>query len=170
MKNRLRYFLTGFLILSALFDLYTTVSHKNFIAFESNPTFLFSGGIILLAICKIIVMLFLIYLLWVRTNKRADVYNFFYIYLILTLCVYQSYAGVSNIQLKKDIIDTVNYDTGHNYTVNDVPAAEVAKLIPKKESQMQYYLNFVGVSIVFPAILALSSFVIFQRLKRDDIV
>jgi hypothetical protein len=168
MNNRINYTLIFLLFITAVFDIYTTIINKNFLALETNIVFLGIGAVGVVIVGKFIVVALFSYFLISKSWNTRITFHFFVIYLVIALSILQVIAGVGNISIKEKIVNEVNFNTQSNYTVSTIPSESISVYVKPKSEASLYYLNFVFVNLLLPLIIALSSFLIHRKFHNDD--
>jgi hypothetical protein len=166
--NRIKLFLISALILTAVFDITTTVSNTAFLAFEGNLIFLLFKNVASLFLVKIIAVSLIGFLFFNKNQSKSDLYQFFMIYMILAIIFLQIFAGFNNISVKRQIVSVINHNTNQTYTTATVPAEEIAKIAPEAKLLMSKYLQMISMNLLAPLFLALSSFILYQKMRIQD--
>lgn len=153
MLPKMFWILSILLVLSACFDVLTTVTGK--MQFEANPIFLLGLGIVVMLFIKAFFTFWIIYLLG-KSYFNSKAYKSFHIYMLITVIVMlialQIFAGVNNVLVSESIPD----DTPSPVSVDE------------KLGQLQSYLAFMLVFYAFPLCISLVSFACFRSFLKKD--
>jgi len=162
------YSLIILLVVSALFDVYSTIINKNFISLEANPLFLLFSSIIPLIIVKLVFIGFLIpvFLLnSVKLNKRHI--GMFWISLILVVSIVQIFAGFNNLSIHNEIVDDVNNRLNTTYEAGEIPAEIIESTYKADENvAVGKYAFLVFVVVYNPLLICLLSYFIHEVLFK----
>jgi len=151
MKNKIKWFLTILLVLSALFDALTFLL-SNLYQFEANPLFIITKSLIVLIVFKIFINSLLIFLLWKHKPQKTHVFAFLIILVILYASLGQLAGGASNIKVSKEYEKTVG-------TPQEIQPLE-------SQQAVKTFAWFSVILLYLPIIIALVAFLLYERVYR----
>jgi hypothetical protein len=166
--NKTKVILLILFFLSGLFDIFSTIYHKNFLVLESN---LISGisTIWIAIIFKLLVIVALsAIIIKDKVLMNTNFSRYFYIHLIVCFTIIQFMAGANNLIAQTVITHTVNEQTGMNYSISQVPQHEVVRFVVPKQMSMLMYFQMIMQNLILPLGLALVSFKLYQMLYEVD--
>lgn len=151
----IRIILCFLLILSAIFDLATTLEHKKLLLFESNIVYSLTESVFLIIFIKVVVMGFLIFWL-LRSDRYTPFFQYFFIFFVLTLILAQFYVGYVNLETKELIEDSFQKP------IEQIPKKELAPYAPKTSDGFKYYMRTVSYLAYLPMFLGFVSFKLWE--------
>jgi hypothetical protein len=156
-KNKIvRISLVVLLFLTGIFDLVSTFIHPSFVQLESNPIYLLTKNYGIMIGLKIFLLCWIGYCLMTAGTKSRFI-QYLFVYLVVCVSAAQFWAGCHNYSIKQNITEDLGYEV-----ISDVPKEEVQSYVKTEKQALSKYLWYIWLIIYLPAILALSSFKLWE--------
>ena len=168
LRNVVLYSLVFLLVISGMFDLFSTFWHPNFVGLESN--FLGSSAVsFVVIVCIKLGLTILLSVMLFKSSEfvKSDFIKYFYVHMSLLIIFAQLYAGYSNIMIKDQIMKVSNQELGTNYTnPSQVTSETVHLFVPSEKVSKKVYISVISMFMYIPLFFGLLSFKLWQILNN----